>query len=437
MTYKLKATALLRRLRKNTSGQMALTWAMTMAGVTFSVGSAYDFTQVSKAKGMAQLAADNMALAASIAVDFDNEDKYVENQNYDYTDMGGPSEDFTGSMIGSVQYDVDDDGDGESNLLARATVTGTYETAFMGMIGVDVIEFQAVSDVAYAQRQGSPASIFFVTDNSGSMGWHDQNGVVKISSLKSSMINFMATLNDINSNGNDIFRSALYPYNTNLITSKMVDPDWGTLTNNNINLMSANGGTRSTSALSRAATKFTQENQAHQEMHGDDKPLKFLVFMSDGANNGATTQTVCEIEDVWVEASDEYWLDTYHGWNHIYYSYERWFDRWFIYFPATDGYFEEQEVCTEVPYSPVNEASLVHCTTMKNAGVKIYSIAYDIDGEDRVLAEKFMKDCSSNYNDNVYFDEGYYKYASSGADLATVFGEIGAEVVAEVIRVKR
>ena len=79
---------------------MAMTWVIAGVAVVFATGAAYDFSQVSRAKAMAQLAADNMALAASVAVDTENSDKYTEGQSYSYANMGGPSNDFTGFGVG-------------------------------------------------------------------------------------------------------------------------------------------------------------------------------------------------------------------------------------------------------------------------------------------------------------------------------------------------
>ncbi|HHI88874.1 MAG TPA: hypothetical protein ENK01_02880, partial [Hellea balneolensis] len=85
----------LRSYRKDTSGSMAAMWAVAGLAIITTVGAAYDVSQVSKAKQMAQIAADNMALTASVAVDFDNEDRFEDGKAYSYRELGGPSKDFT------------------------------------------------------------------------------------------------------------------------------------------------------------------------------------------------------------------------------------------------------------------------------------------------------------------------------------------------------
>jgi len=447
-----------KRYGKDTAGAMAMAWGVTLAGLTFSIGASYDLTQVSKARAIAQVAADNMALAASVAVDFNNDDRFVEGQHYDYTHLGGPDEDFTHSMVGSVVYDIVDDQDADNEelsdgakkrLLARATVTGTYTPAFMSIAPwIDGIEFQAVSDVAYAEREGTPASVFFVADNSGSMGWTDDNGIVKITSLENSMKNFMRTLEILDNDGvDDTFRTALYPYSADpdnrrsgidtdgLVPGHVVDPEWGTISNYKITRMYDRSGTDSSGALQAAADTFALENEIHLDMNPDyfddntiDEPLKFLVFMTDGANNKTTE---CHTEEVWVEnQTAQYWWK-YKRNGRIKYKYSRprnWWN-WNYVEPVSDGtgYYEEREVCTYDYHFDVR--SLEACDQMKEAGVLIYAIAYDVADEQKDHAEEFMQNCSSGDN--------FFKSAGDASALQQAFEEIGDAVITEVIRVKR
>ena len=439
----------LRTYFKSTSGGMAITFSLSLVAATFAVGASYDLAQLTKAKQIAQMTADNMALAASIAVDQNNSERYVGKRKYPYSKLGGAQPDFTNSMQGFVVYDIVDDLDptnvgvdpqDSKRLLARATVEGQYTPSFLHAFGYTGIDFVATSDVAYAARQGTPASIFFVTDNSGSMGGRDENHVRKIDSLRTSMIGFMGILGQIPSQNNRIFRTSLFPYNKQLIQGRVVDPDWGTLSNNEINRMNSGGGTRSTVALTLAKSKFNLENDIHDDEHGNDEPLKFLIFMSDGANNGSYNKRVCHTEQDWIDTStQEYWWKRKRG--KIKTTYKRPRGRnarsWTHVAAVTSGYYGDVEVCENEAYSPENVSSLAQCTAMKASGVKIYSIAYDVSRDERALAEQFMKDCSSNTEGSTYTDEGYYKYATNGADLQAVFDEIGNSVLIEVVRIKR
>ena len=489
-----KTNNLLGRLAKDNKGSMAMTWGVSMTAIILSVGSAYDFSQLSKAQSMAQLAADNMALAASISIDFANEDRYVEFREYSYSELGGPSEDFTGSMVGVVEYDVLDehdpqlDIDGEpildengdptyKKLIARSEVSGAYRPAFMSIIGYDSIPFSAGSDVAYADTEGTPASIFFVADNSGSMGWLDDDGIVKINSLEDAMESFMSKLAVLDTDGtDDTFRTALYPYTQDfptddypaspgikvdgityknncpggcrqsvaddgIVPSHVIAPEWGIISDSDISRMYDRQGTDSSGALQKAADKFSLEDQIHLDMNPEfftanqlEEPLKFMVFMSDGANNHSYE---CHVEEVWVEnETAEYWWKINRR-NRVVTRYREPRKSWrWNYVPSESdgtGYYEEQESCDVENH--FNIRSLEACDQMKEAGVLVYAIAYDVQDDWRTSrdeieeAETFMQSCSSGDN--------FFKSAGDASALQQAFEEIGDAVVTDVIRVKR
>ena len=74
----------LKRFLTDTAGSFAMVWGVVGIGVVVTVGAAYDINQVSKAKQIAQLAAANMELTASIAIDDGNENRYTNGESYSY-----------------------------------------------------------------------------------------------------------------------------------------------------------------------------------------------------------------------------------------------------------------------------------------------------------------------------------------------------------------
>ena len=247
MTLKSKTKKTFARFLKDTTGHFGMIWAISGTAVVFAVGTAYDVSQVTSAKRIAQTVADHMALTASIAIDTDNEDRYIEGQIYPYQQLSGPTHDFTNSIKGSVEYDVDDDGDDTDNLLARTTVTGSYKPAFMGAIGVKAIPFHATSDVTYAQAETSPASVFLVLDNSGSMNFDDKIDTVtaddyyqrvsntpdaqpRIDGLKTIVKSLMVTLEEVVDSVEPgeprVLRTAMWPYESDVNTTRVL-PQWG------------------------------------------------------------------------------------------------------------------------------------------------------------------------------------------------------------------
>lgn len=425
------ARAFYTRLKKDERGSFAMSWGVSLLAIVFAVGSAFDASQAGKAKQLAQAAADNMALTASIAVDRDNDERFTEGVPYTYAEIGGPSEDFTGTMTGKVEYDIED---GDERLIARATISGSYQTAFMAMIGVDAISLNAVSDVAYAAEEGSPTSVFFVADNSGSMS-------NKMTSLETSLKDFMTTLDTLDNDGNDdTFRTALYPYSADpdgyysdinsdgVIPFKVVDPEWGTLSDYDITQMTSRAGTDSSGSLQRAADAFDLEAAQHIAVNGEPDPLKFMVFMTDGANNKTTE---CTTQEVWVEnKTAEYWWK-YKNNGSIKYKYQEPWNWWkWTHVPSTSdgtGYYEDQEVCTYDYHFDVR--SLEACDQMKDSGVLVYAIAYAVADSQKEHAEDFMLKCSSGDN--------FFKSADDSSALEAAFAEIGDSVLTEVIRIKR
>jgi len=431
----------LKRFLTDTAGSMAMVWGVIGVGVVISVGAAYDVNQVSKAKQIAQMAADNMALTASIAVDNNNIDRYEGGQGYSYRHLGGPANDFTNSMVGIVEYDVDDDGDGIGNLLARATVSGTYRTAFASALGVDEIPFTTTSDVAYAQVEGTPASVFFAVDNSGSMGWSDASGANKLNALKTSMTGFMTTLETINSNSNDVYRTALWPYTQDyygrysyisddgIITNKDVPPGWGSLSNGEVTRMHTQYGTDSSGALEAAAAAFTLEDAIHLAANGEENPKKFMVFMSDGANN-PNQSYVCTTTYVWVDGTAEYW------WKKKKVKYKRPKKYWkWNYVPGTSGHSEEQQDCGYVTAYESDERSLAACAAMQDAGVTIYTIGYHLVAGSHGVSQSEV-DRAQDLLAGCATDADHYILASNADDLNTALNAISERVMTEVIRVK-
>ncbi|MBL4766249.1 MAG: hypothetical protein JKY94_00745 [Rhodobacteraceae bacterium] len=442
-----KTPSILKQLVKDKSGSFSVLWASSMMSILIAVGASYDLAQFSKAKALAQYIADTTALNASIAIDFNNPDKYVEGQVYSYNNLGGVGQDFTGTITGYVQYDIADDADAantglpageQSRLLARATVSGVYTTAFMGMVpGLSTLSFRATSDVAYAARKGTPASVFFVVDNSGSMGSLDESGTVKLASLKTSMTDFMDKMGAIQTHGSEIFRTALYPYsqdyqdnyndidNDGVIPAHVTLPAWGTVADWKITQMQDRVGTDSSGALQDAADAFQLEAAIHTLENGTEEPLKFAVFMTDGANNQSSQ---CHTENVLVAASPAHWKIYYnHSGYWTRYTWESWFDDYYYqHFDAEPEHYEDQETCVWDYW--FDQRSLVACSDMKAADVKIYAIAYDVDAGQKVHAENFMRQCSSGPE--------YFKSAVDAAALKQAFEAIGESIVTEVIRVK-
>lgn len=154
--------------------------------------------------------------------------------------------------------------------------------------------------------------------------------------------------------------------------------------------------------------------------------------MTDGVNSqGGQYGQVCKDKKVWVPGKAGYIELYYQRWTFTYPRWQSWMGRYNTRrFPKTNGYYKTKKKCKSelIPGTSTNDLSLKQCSIMKQENVKIYAIAYGVGKGS--TADKFMKKCSSGIVD-------YYKYAETGADLQSVFDQIGTSIVKEVVRLKR
>lgn len=416
------------RFLGSVSGSFTTIMAVTLPMIILLVGTTYDISRLHQANQLAQITADNMALFASTSLDRQNGDYYKNEIPYSYVEISANGADFTKSMTGKVEYDIaSEDVDGD-RIIARATVGGSYIPVFMGVFNnQSAIPFSVTSDVIFSQDEQNPASVFFVTDISGSMNWGDAAGLRKIDSLKSSLAVFMTELEDANSSDVRVLRSGLFAYSSWTDSARSTMPKWGILEPSDISKLQAGGGTNSTPALNAARQAFMYEDAIHEDENGSEKPLKFLIFMSDGYNGGPMS-TQCRYVDVWVGGAAQYWKKWKRGrWKYKWKKPKRYW-KW-THVPAIPGSWEQQEVCDGEPYNVADHESVQLCDAMRDENVVIYSIAYNITGNGSERAKKFMEDCSSG-------SQEYYMDANTGADLSDVFKEIGAKISKEVVRLK-
>ena len=294
----------------------------------------------------------------------------------------GPSNDFTNSITGVVDYDVTLPN--SEKLIARATVNGTYTPAFISIMPwVQGIPFHAVSDVAYAASEKKPASILLVTDTSGSMGYDDETGSDRQTNLNNAAKDFMADLTSIvagNETESRILRTGMIPFYSRVWGSAVVDMDWGVISDSDIDYMYAGGGTNTASPMEQAETWMDGEQAFHTTENGYTAQ-RFVILMTDGANNSTS-------------------------------------------------------------YDSRTETA---CTNLKNDGVIVYSIAYALtpgtydtnsrwggtytpSSSELNRARTMLENCASSPD--------HFLQTTADFDIGEVFESIGVSVVEEVIRIR-
>lgn len=382
---------------------MAIMFALLAPFLVLVIGVSFDTSRLNNSKSQAQLMADIIGLNASIYVKNNDappsksSEGYLNNVWYDAKEQElnfGPGVSGENSTRFKVIYDDAADE-------ARVVIESNIKPLFMGTFGYSEIEFTTLSTVKYAQKDHSnPASIFLVIDNSGSMAFDDiprpsywsappASAEARLTGLKTQLKQFMEQLESVivpdpDDPSRKFLRMGMTVYNSDIINSKTIRPDWGVISDAQIDAMNADGGTVPTNALAKLQSWMTAEKTQHQRVNGSDDPLRYVVFMADGAND--------TIQD--------------------------------------------------------NENALRQCEKMKEDGVEIFTIGYALEhgyfntntwGETynqpiyyispdvKQNAESFLKSCASS--------DAHFLLADDTSALKAAFDKIGEEIVKDAVRI--
>lgn len=459
-----KKVSFLKRFKNDKQGTMAVMWGASLMAVVTAVGSAYDYNKVSNARQQSLATADMLALTAAVYIRDNGEkpsssaDGFKNNTKYYLEDLGitlDPYADNRAKQRGAegrnndreapyfkIRYDFPEKG------MVTASIHGQTRPAFMGIVGIDNVDFSSASTVSYQVNDiKQPASIGLVLDNSGSMGWDDGNGTIRMTGLQTTVGNFMASVDTIiaetteavgevagldlglssGTSENDVIRTNMITYNSNIVSEHLFD--WSTIPSYKINGMTAGGGTNSSGAMDRMVARMAAEDQIHMDVNGAI-PLKYVIFMTDGVNNTTHYENCVTIEGHW------HW---YHKKNktisETYQSGKNWKKVWVYDNNEHERYNEEQQTCDEV--SSYDAATVSSCNQMKASGVKIHSIGYALDekpndSDERKAelerANSMLASCSSGPE--------YFHQAGNAELLDQVFENIGEDIVEDTIRIR-
>lgn len=393
------------KYRKDVKASVVTMFGIFVPLLLIAVGVAFDTSQLNNVKGQAQLMADVIGLNASIHVKdnggppTNSKDGYLNETWYSANELDlnfGHGVSNNNSTRFKVTYDdVADE--------VRVEIESAVVPVFMQAVGYSNIEFTTLSVVKYAKKDHTnPASIFMVIDNSGSMAFDDRpkasqwadrpaEAEARITGLKTELNEFMEHLSsaiapDPDDPDRKFLRMGMTVYNSDLIGSKTISPRWGTITKPEIDRMVADGGTVPTNALSRLQGWMTAEGNKHKQVNGSEDPLRYVIFMADGANNSVSDDEkslrVCEnLKRMGVEI-------------------------------FTIGYALEPG----------------HFFT-GTWGVKYNSPNYYISPTVKERAESFLRNCASS--------ENHFLGAEDTNALKAAFDKIGEEIVEDAVRISR
>lgn len=465
--------ATLKKLFKNERGNVTIMTGVSMMVIVGAIGAAVDYSSANNLRSDTQGIADSVALnAAAFVREYDRAPTSADTDgliagSYTATQLGYTSLPNADSITFDLVYDMQA---GE----ARVTARGAVPTTFSGAVGVKSLSVSTESTATFVEKAvRDVASIALVLDNSGSMAWDAEKAEyvnntwqsppgtkTRVEVLKGSVGAFMADLRDLV--GSDTTQrvvrtgfAAFSGYNVSPVRSMA----WQTMTDSELNSMQTTGGTYPQFALGQVNTWMSNEDSIHLQASGKT-PLKYVIYVSDGANNQDNQQWVAESgTGKWRQdyrrryqyrnsSSSSYWYS--YSWYNFTRSatsnnkpdnYEN--GIWYSYFNNQERYQYDFESWIEGDWSrPTDDAVIAKCNDLKAQGVKIYTIGFalepgkymagdssyrEIDQETADYAYSVLSDCATS-NDTFII-------AKDTADLEDAFETIGEDIMEEVIRV--
>ena len=456
----MRGTSLLRGFRRDDRGATALTFGLGLTVMMTAIGAAVDFALVNTKHKQAQDLADSVGLAAAVYVKNNTLGSSPESRDeglmdgvvYKATDVGDPRF-AVGGEDATVMVDYRDDE-------AVVTVAGKMPTTFMSLIGVAETDYEAVSVIKYEQTGILPSSVMLVLDNSGSMAWDDAPfaydsatqtygppawAAPRIDGLTDAtrtLVEQIKTLDKGDVKVKDHVRMGMIPFSADIITTDRVFMNWGPLGRADIDKMRPRGATNSAPPMDAARVELSGEDAAHL-VKGNQNPLKFVIFMTDGVNTvkNYNTWTPADGTGIWRGRSCAYWSSNacitryYVGEPNQSPQESDFADRWW--YGGTT--WQEGKYRNDT-----DNSTLADCGRLKNSGVEVFAVGfatqegeYDTNDGDTVEADafdsarvhSFLRDCASGPE--------YYMVADNSTSLNAVFQKIGQTIHKRSIYVAR
>ena len=275
---------------QNTVGNFSILAAAGLGALTLAAAVAIDISSLQSSHSSLQDIADSATLTAAIAAN-------KKNINGSPVDRLAVTRDLLAAHSANLdpQIKLSDPIITFNDETQEVTIelVATRKMFFSGVLGQAEKPIGVSSAASYEVAEVNPVSLAFVVDVSGSMGWcPGQNGPdatcpegqqPRLNTLKQSV----GILFDQIENGNtniaelrDKVRTGMWTYrNVESASTDMAD-GWNHV-ETFINGLTATGGTHSTDAFESAFLAL--QNEASRITHPNHK--RFIVFMTDGANN--------------------------------------------------------------------------------------------------------------------------------------------------------
>jgi len=385
----ISASSIINKYFKSDKGSFTVFWSLSLSTVLMLVGASYDMNSAVTAKAKAQNFADTIALTAAINVRANaglpqtDQEGYIHNKTYNLADIGFDIDPYIKSGADQVRENWAKVSYDEVAGQLTVEVTGNAQTPFMSMFGINQVPFKSTSTVDYAvQDINNSLSVTLVLDTSGSMWYYDETDTKREDAMEVAALSLMQDLESLvvgQENNGRILRTGIIPYYSYIWWSKVVDMKWGRVSDYQINSLWEGGGTNASDSMELADTWMQSESAFHEAETGRTDAKKYVILMTDGVNN----------------------------------------------------------------YTSYDTDTLAACTSMKDAGVTIYTIGYALNaqtyGSDNswdtytpsqaeiTRATNLLSDCATSAD--------HFKTTNNDTDLAAIFDGIGSEIAAQFLRI--
>ena len=280
----------IKKLLSNTSGNVALVFAISLMPIMLSVGAAIDYTRAANLRNKVAHATDAALLAAASAV-LENVDlKNTSAVNARLIQEFEPF--FLANMTSITGYTYNGytlSFDPSTNKV-NVDVKVDYSTTVFGIMGIDTLKTDVSAATSMRGRVSGAFSVFLVLDRSGSMGFPNGQGGIKMDSLKIAVSDMITRLSNSDPN-NKFIRMGAVSYDNAMWPAQNIGWNLSSI-NAYVQAITPLGGTDSSAAMTEGYNKLKMpvENALHLSKSGQ-KPTLTLVFMTDGDNNDPTDDT--------------------------------------------------------------------------------------------------------------------------------------------------
>ena len=291
-----RMNSLLRRFAGARQGNIALSFALLCVPLTVAVGSSLDYVEAMNTQRRMQADLDAALLTAAQTVDVSDKDA-LKAEVVKWVEAESVTRGFYKLNTADILID-------KTTSTIAARMSADVPTVFMQIIGWPTIPVAVVSTAIGGKNAvtQNAFSMYLVLDRSGSMdydsnstytttcrlpwGWTYQctKSYTKMESLQMAVGDLMGQLKDADPDEKYV-RTAAISYNQSAQTP--VDFDWGeSHVSAYVDALVPSGNTDSSRAFKTAylALNNSTEDNQHKSKNGL-VPSKFIVFMTDGANN--------------------------------------------------------------------------------------------------------------------------------------------------------